>query len=297
MSGRGRHRPLILVTGGSGQVGFELKKRLTSLGEVVAPARAQLDLSEPGSIKSFLAGEHPDAIVNAGAYTAVDKAESEQQLAYAVNAAAPEIFAKWCAQRNIPMVHYSTDYVFGGDKDTPYVESDPVGPVSVYGRSKAEGEKAVREYYPRAVIVRTSWVYGARGSNFLRTMLRLGREREELRVVADQYGSPTSSAAIAEGTAPMVERLMSDETVDVGGVYHLTATGSTSWYDFARAIFSHIPGSKVRVVPITTADYPTPAVRPRNSVLDCSKAARVLGVTLREWQDQLSRVMKEVAWE
>jgi dTDP-4-dehydrorhamnose reductase len=225
-------------------------------------------------------------VINAAAYTAVDRAESEQDLAFAINRDGARILAEACATIGLPFIHVSTDYVFDGTKRSPYVETDPVAPVSVYGQSKEAGERAVFEFCPHAMVFRTSWVFGIEGANFVKTMLRLGRERPLLRVVNDQFGCPTFADDLAHALISAAARYEP-------GLYHLAGTGHTTWYGFAREIFAGHTTPDVE--PITTADYPTPAKRPANSVLDCTKARTVLGVELPHWTDGLKRMMKEMA--
>jgi dTDP-4-dehydrorhamnose reductase len=272
----------ILLTGANGQVGWELRQTLAPVGEVVAVNRAQLDLQDASRIAAAVREAKPDVIVNAAAYTAVDKAESERDLAFAVNAVAPGKLAEEAKRAGALLVHYSTDYVFDGAKAAPYVEDDEPGPLNVYGASKLAGERAIAAAGCRYLILRTSWVYGPRGSNFMLTMLRLARERSELRVVDDQTGAPTSSLAIARATAQLLPR-------GAEGLFHMTASGATTWCGFARAILQQA-GIGTPVVPIATADYPTPARRPRNSRLDCARLRADTGVALASWEEQLAEV-------
>ncbi len=282
----------ILVTGKNGQVGSEFSRLYHSPGDVVAVGRAECDLSDEHSIRDLVRRLEPAVIVNAGAYTAVDQAEVERELCYAVNATAPRVLAEEAARLGALLIHYSTDYVFNGEKPEPYLESDPINPVSVYGASKAAGEVAIAETASRYLVLRTSWVYSAHGKNFLRTMLRLGAERSELRVVDDQVGAPTSAAAIATATARLVEQYAAHGAKLPMGIYHMTAGGSTSWCGFARAIFS---ADVVRVPPrvqaIPSSAYPTPAKRPANSVLSNDKFAHAFGFRLPPWQQQLQEVL------
>jgi len=273
----------ILLTGAGGQVGWELKSTLAALGEVKAFDRAQLDLADTPRLIAAVRAMQPDAIVNAAAYTAVDKAETEREAAFAVNATAPRVLAQEARRAGALLVHYSTDYVFDGGKATPYVEDDPTGPVSVYGESKLAGEQAIAASGCRHLVLRTSWVYGPRGRNFLLTMLRLAKERPELRVVDDQVGAPTSSLEIARATATLLAK-------GALGLYHLTATGETSWCGFARAILKRV-GMATPVVAIRTEDYPTPARRPRNSRLDCGRLRADHGVALAPWDEALAETM------
>lgn len=289
-------RPRILVTGGTGQVGWELRRCLAPLGEVVAPPRDRLPLDDPAALRDAVRALAPDVIVNAGAYTAVDRAEQEPELAGRVNAAAPEVLAREAARTGGLLVHYSTDYVFDGGGRAPYAESDPCRPLGVYGRTKHAGEQAVQASGARHLVLRTSWVYGMRGGNFLRTILRLAREREELRIVDDQVGAPTWSRMLAEGTAAILARVAAAGGDGPWGVYHLAAGGETSWHGFARAIVELDPARHEqacrRVLPIPTREYPTPAARPAYSVLDGSRAAAAFGVRLPHWREQLVMAME-----
>ena len=282
----------ILITGKNGQVGSEFSRLFHSPGDVVAAGRAECDLSSEQSIRDLVRRVEPAVIVNAGAYTAVDQAEVERDLCYAVNAAAPRVLAEEAARLGALLIHYSTDYVFNGEKPEPYLESDPMNPVSVYGASKAAGEVTIAETASRYLVLRTSWVYSAHGKNFLRTMLRLGAERSELRVVDDQVGAPTSAAAIATATARLVEQYATSGATLPVGIYHMTAGGSTSWCGFARAIFdAGVLSVPPRVQAIPSSAYPTPAKRPANSVLSNDKFAHTFGFRLPPWQQQLQDVL------
>src|ERR1700733_14326977 len=282
----------ILITGKNGQVGGGSSRLYHSPGDVVAVGRAECDLSSEDSVRDLVRRVEPAVIINAGAYTAVDQAEVERELCFAINAAAPRVLAEEAARLGALLVHYSTDYVFDGEKPEPYLESDPVNPVSVYGASKAAGEAAIAETASRYLVLRTSWVYRAQGKNFLRTMLRLGAERSELRVVDDQIGAPTSAAAIATATARLVERYAAPGASVQSGIYHMTAGGSTSWCGFARAIFTAgILSVPPRVQAIPSSAYPTPAKRPANSVLANDKFAHAFGFRLPPWQQQLQEVL------
>ena len=280
----------ILLTGRNGQVGWELERALAAAGEVIALDRAQLDLSDEAAIRRATRAGAPQVIVNAAAYTAVDRAESEPAVAHAVNGIAPGILAEEARRAGALLVHYSTDYVFDGEKGTPYREDDATNPTSAYGRSKLQGEEAIRASGCRHVILRTSWVYAARGNNFLRTMLRLARERRELRVVGDQSGSPTAAHEIAAATTTLVR-----QGAPADGIYHLTAAGETSWYEFARAILSLTGHGEITVQRITTAEYPTPARRPRYSVLSSQKIRAAAGIALPDWRFSLETVCRAVA--
>lgn len=293
--------PQILLTGATGQVGHELVRELAPLGRVHAPGRNELDLASVESIRDAVRRLRPTLVVNAGAYTAVDRAESDVALCEAINSTAPRVLAEELARIGGALVHYSTDYVFDGTGATPYTETDPPNPLSTYGATKLAGEQGVAATGVAHLIFRTSWVYGARGHNFLRTILRLGREREELRIVADQVGAPTWSRTIAGVTALVLAQLAAgprglvEEMQDAGGVYHLTAGGATSWHGFAEAILraDPCPGEQRcrAVVPIATAEYPTPARRPRNSLLDNQKLRSRFGVRQVPWDEALALVL------
>jgi len=281
----------ILLTGGSGQVGWELQRTLACLGEVGAPNRAALDLTQVDSIRQAVRDWRPDVIVNPAAHTAVDKAESEAELATAINATAPGILAEEAARLGALLVHYSTDYVFDGTKATPYIEDDAANPQNVYGRTKWAGEQAVRTNSPKHLILRTSWVYGRRGGNFLLTMQRLMRERPELKIVADQIGAPTWSQLIAEATGQILAQCLGParrSDFAPWGTYHLTSDGETSWHGFAAAIAELSGIDPVpKLSPIPSSDYPTPAKRPANSRLSNAKLAATFGLGLPDWRQAL----------
>ncbi len=289
----------ILLIGRNGQVGFELNKSLKVLGELVALSREELDLSNRNAVIESIRNLKPDLIVNAAAYTAVDKAEEEPELAMAVNGTAPGLLAAEAKRLGAALVHFSTDYVFDGLKKEPYSEEDQPRPRCVYGETKLAGEEAVRASGANHLILRTSWVYGLRGNNFLLTICRLAAEREELSIVSDQHGAPTWCRTIAEYTAAVLQQKPFPAST---GTYHLTAAGSTTWYGFARAILS---GSKLRppngveplsqpkLLAIKTKDYPTAACRPANSRLDCSKLERTFNLNLPHWQVELDKCLKE----
>lgn len=270
----------ILLTGSNGQVGWELRRTLAPLAQVHALDRKALDLADPDRIRTVLRDVKPQIVVNAAAYTAVDQAEAEPDLAQAINGTAPGILAEEAKRLGALLVHYSTDYVFDGAKATPYTEADAPNPLGVYGRSKLAGERAIQAADGRHLILRTSWVYGLRGRNFLLTILRLAKEKPVLRIVGDQIGAPTWCRNIAETTAAL---LASARTPT--GLFHLTASGATSWHGFTAAIVAS-QGLNARVDEITTAEYPLPARRPANSRLDCT-ALRSLGFELPDWRDQL----------
>ena len=295
----------LLVLGGNGQVGQELLRALAPLGRVVATTRSGkladgsdceiADFDAPQSLPALLGRLQPSVVINAAAYTAVDKAEQEPEAAFRANAQAPAVIAQWCAAHGVPMVHYSTDYVFNGQGTAPYVEDEATAPLGVYGRSKRDGEIAVRDAGGRHLIFRTAWVYASHGGNFLRTMLRVGAERDELRVVVDQVGTPTPAALIADVTAQVLQH-----PGQLSGTWHLTASGQTSWHGFAEAIFAEAVAAGVLakapvVQAIASAEYPTPAKRPAWSVLDNRKLQQDFGIILPTWEEGLHRVMGEIA--
>ena len=287
----------LLLLGGNGQVGRELRRSLLPLGELVVATRdggdadAAADFDAPASLAALIEQTAPDVVVNAAAYTAVDKAETDAAAAFRINAEAPAAIAQACVDTDALLVHYSTDYVFDGNATRPYREDDATAPLGVYGASKLAGEQAIRASGARHAILRTAWVYAAHGKNFLLTMLRLANERDELRVVADQIGAPTPAAWIADATAEIIRR-----GVMASGTWHLVADGETSWHGFAEAIVdeAHALGliaRKPRVVAIPTADYPTPARRPAYSVLDTTRLQRDFGVAPPDWRDGLRRTL------
>ncbi|WP_434403979.1 dTDP-4-dehydrorhamnose reductase [Sphingobium sp. DN12] len=285
----------IAVTGTAGQVVTSLIERGTAAGhEVIAIGRPDLDLADPASVVRTLSAAGPGVIVSAAAYTAVDKAESESDLAFAVNGAGPGAVAQAAKALGVPLIHVSTDYVFDGTLDRPYVESDPTGPTGVYGASKLAGERAVLDGHDDSAVLRVAWVYSPFGGNFVKTMLRLAGDRDELGVVGDQVGNPTSALAIADGIIKVATNMVSDSSPALRGIFHMTAPGDASWADFAQAIFAASAargGPTAAVRPIGTADYPTPATRPANSRLDCGLIARTHGVTLPDWRTSLDDVM------
>lgn len=282
----------LLITGASGQVGWQLCRRLPPLGEIIALDRNQCDLSRLERLADAVRDLRPDIVVNAAAYTAVDRAEAEQQLAMAVNGTAPGILAEEARKCGALFIHYSTDYVFDGTKDSPYTEDDPPCPINAYGRSKAEGDAAVREAAGAYAILRTSWIYDSRGHNFLRTMLRLFREREEVRVVADQVGAPTWARRIADATAIVIQDFLDRGSFE-SGLFNLTATGATSWHGFTEAILEGareeglIAKAGPRLVPIASEDYPQPARRPKNSRLSGDRFRQRFGAVLPPWEQDL----------
>lgn len=295
----------ILLTGKDGQIGWELQRTLLPLGRVIAVGRAELDLANGGAVRAAMREHRPDIVVNAAAYTAVDQAEQETELAQAVNASAPGIMAEESARQGCLLVHYSTDYVFDGAKADPYVEDDPPNPLNAYGRSKLAGEEAIHASGARHLIFRTGWIYGARGKNFLRTILRLAEESEELRVVADQFGAPTWSRLVAEVTAQVLAQGVAPDSEgrfgDAHCTYHLTASGSTSWHGFAQAIIesarrlcSDLPLKAQRIEAIPASRYPTPARRPGNSRLSCARLQQDSGLMIPEWEVCLERCLQEM---
>jgi dTDP-4-dehydrorhamnose reductase len=283
----------ILLAGSGGQLAQELQPILLSSGEVIAVDRTRLDLSEPESIRQAMAEIQPNLVINAGAYTAVDKAESEPELANAVNGIAPGIFAAECEKIGASLIHISTDYVFDGSQGSPYLETDATKPLGTYGKSKLMGEEAIRKAGNRHIIIRTAWVYGNGGKgNFVKTMLRLGKDREEIRVVADQIGSPTWTGDLAGAIVQIIPQIKPE----VFGTYQYTNSGVCSWYDFAIAIFEEaeklgFPLKVQRVVPITTAEYPTPAKRPAFSVLSSVKISAILGTCPPHWRQGLRQML------
>jgi dTDP-4-dehydrorhamnose reductase len=300
----------ILITGECGQVGEALRRTLAPLGEIVAPTLDELDLTDTESIRRLMREVRPRWVVNAAAHTAVDKAESEPELAFAINATAPEILADEAKSIGAAVIHYSTDYIFDGSKETPYVESDPANPLNVYGKSKLAGEMALSSSGVPHIVFRTSWVYGATGNNFVRSILRLAREREHLRIVGDQHGGPTWSFELARMTAEVIGQLeratcnakcsLEETVLPLSGIYHATGAGETTWYGFAAQAIAELrklePDCKLATVEaISTAEYPTPAKRPMNSLLDCSKLDQVFHWRMPDWRSSLSLVLTELA--
>lgn len=291
----------LLLLGGNGQVGRELRRALAPLGELIVATRDGIDadviadFDAPAALEHLIARVSPDVVINAAAYTAVDAAETDAEAAFRINAEAPAAIASACAERGALLLHYSTDYVFDGSGTRPYREDDPTAPLGVYGTSKLTGEEAIRASGARHAILRTAWVYAAHGKNFLLTMLRLGAEREELRVVADQIGAPTPAPWIADATAAILRR-----GVAASGTWHFTADGQTSWHGFAQAIFEEAQAAGLlarvpAVLPITTNEYPTPARRPAYSVLDTARLREDFGIAPPPWRDGLRAVIAELA--
>jgi dTDP-4-dehydrorhamnose reductase len=305
-------KPAILLIGTNGQVGRELNRTLPRIGEVTALDRQRLDLTQPEEIRRAIRTFHPAFIVNAAAFTAVDKAESEESVARAINAEAPAVMAGEARKIGASLVHYSTDYVFDGLKTSPYDEDDPANPQNVYGRTKLEGERAIQASGATHLIFRTAWVYATQGRNFLLTILRLATQHEELKIVRDQIGAPTLSGEIAKATTNILAQICDTEggpfsLADVSGIYHMTGGGVTSWYDFTNAILeeaantpaaapwfaaatSNLPLIARRIVPITAKEYPTPAQRPAYSVLSNARLNRTFSVQLPDWRKQLHSV-------
>lgn len=288
--------PIILILGVNGQVGTELQRSFSGAGAVTAWDRKLADLSQPEALRPLIQELRPQIILNAAAYTAVDRAESESDLAMAINGDAPRVLAEEAAKLDALLVHYSTDYVFDGSKTSPWVEEDATNPLNVYGKTKLAGEQGIEAVGGRYFIFRTSWVYGPHGHNFLRTMLRLGSERDQLKIVDDQFGAPTSSIAIADATHAAVNKVAT--TQPRYGVYHLTCGGETTWCRFAQEIFAQNQQKSETKAPVVSAipssAYPTPAVRPTNSVLSNGKLKNELGVVLPDWQMALRDVMEKL---
>ncbi len=290
-------KPRILIVGSSGQLGIELVKALSAESDLMTLSRREADLTNTVALRSAVRDLQPQFIVNAAAYTAVDRAESEPDLAHAVNAVAPRALAEVALELGAWLIHFSTDYVFDGSGTAPWKETDSPHPLSVYGRTKLEGELAVAATGCRHLIFRTSWVYSAHSNNFLRTMLRLAAQRPRLSVVNDQIGAPTSAGELARATQRVLTRIDQPSAHEPeSGVYHMTCAGSTSWFGFAEAIFKRFAGMvpTPELVPIPSEQYPTPAARPRNSVLDGEKLQRLLGVRLPAWEDALDQVLAEL---
>jgi dTDP-4-dehydrorhamnose reductase len=293
----------ILITGTTGQIGSALLSPLASLGTVLPVVRRDLDLGLGASIEPTLDRLNPDLIINPAAYTAVDRAEDEPELAHAINAVAPGVIARWAAVRKVPFIHFSTDYVFDGSRDSPWREQDPTRPLSVYGVSKLEGEKRIRSTNGPHLILRTSWVYAARGQNFLRTIARLAAERDELRIVNDQVGAPTSARSIAEAITHLLAVGQPDLAryfAMAGGLVHLAAAGETSWHGFASEVVKGLRARGITlkasaILPIATKDYPTKAMRPRNSRLALEHLAHSFGIIMPDWKEGLKRELDELA--
>jgi dTDP-4-dehydrorhamnose reductase len=293
----------IMVTGVSGQVGGALAKVLARTGNVVPTGRSEFDLAQPDLIAPALDRIRPDLIVNPAAYTAVDRAEDEKELAFRVNAEAPAVMARWAADHRVPLIHFSTDYVFDGTGTRPWREDDAANPLSTYGASKLAGEDAVRSAGGEHLIIRTSWVYAASGQNFLRTIVRLAQERKELRIVADQVGAPTSAPLIADALTGILGTPGTGIPVEFalpGRIINIVASGETTWYGFAVAIVEGLksrgmPLAVERIVPIATEDYPTKARRPKNSRLDLTRLRETFGITTPKWDQALALELDQLA--
>jgi dTDP-4-dehydrorhamnose reductase len=292
----------ILITGKNGQVGFELQRALAPLGDIVAVDQAECNLADADAVRALVRRVAPDVIVNPAAYTAVDKAEADQATAFAVNTEAVRVLGEEAARLGALVVHYSTDYVFDGTKDGAYAETDTPDPQSVYGRSKHQGEVALAQANPRHLVLRTSWVVGAHGGNFAKTMLRLAGERERLTVVADQFGAPTSAALLADLTAQLVRQHQREGGDGFPyGIYHVAAGGETSWHEYARFVIAEalaagkpLKATPEAVAPLSTEQYPTPAKRPPNSRLDTAHFRTTFGLRLPHWQDGVRHVLQQI---
>lgn len=292
----------ILLFGKEGQVGWELQRSLLTLGDIIASEQHELDFENPDDVRGWVRRHEPDIIVNAAAYTAVDQAEAEPEKARRINADAVGVLAEEAKRLDAWLVHYSTDYVFDGEKVGTYVEDDLPNPLSVYGRTKLEGEMRVRECHAKHLIFRTSWVFAARGKNFAKTMLRLAKERDTLKVIADQHGAPTSAELLADVTALALHRVLHNQhRSDLSGTYHLVAGGETSWHDYAQYVVTVarergivLKTTPEHIYPIKTEEYPLPAKRPRNSRLSVSKITGAFGVQLPDWHHQVRRLIDEL---
>ncbi len=287
----------ILVFGRVGQVGWELRHKLACLGEVTSVDYPEIDFSKPDTIRAAVRAAAPTVIVNAAAYTAVDKAESAPEPAWAINTAGPGVIAEEARRVGSVMVNYSSDYVYDGSKKEPWMETDKPNPLNVYGKTKLAGDEAIAAVGGDYLILRTSWVYGARGTNFLLTMLRLAKERPELRIVDDQTGSPTTSECLAQATAQILSQVTAPGSGGLAGrsgVYHLTSSGTTTWFGFAKAFLSR-QAACPKLTPIASSEYPVPARRPVNSVLDCERVAQTFGVRMPAWEDALELVLETLA--
>jgi len=290
----------ILLTGSNSQVGFELQKKLSLLGKVIATDREELDLTNPDAIRVFIDQTRPDIIINPAAYTLVDKAESEIDLAYLINVSAPEVLASMSRELDIPLIHFSTDYVFDGLKKGAYVETDQTNPQSVYGKTKCEGEEKVRTH-EKHIILRTSWVFGVHGNNFLKTMLRLMQEKESLNIVGDQWGSPASATMLADVTFKIVDTIFKNKNFNDFGTYHVTSDGETNWQQYASFIANELIKLNVKIKcgpdqihSILTFEYPTAAKRPLNSRLNCEKLKKTFVLELPHWELEVKKVLREI---
>ena len=289
----------LLLFGANGQVGSEIVKQAQAAGiDLVACSRAQVDITKQQSVADIITLEQPSIVINAAAYTAVDQAENDQESAYAVNAMAPGYIASACAEAGIPLLHISTDYVFDGNKDAPYIEADAVQPLNCYGRSKLEGENVIRERLDQHIILRTSWVFGAAGNNFVKTIVRLAKEREQLKVVDDQHGCPTPAAYIADALL-VISKAIDSDNESAWGTYHYCGAPPTSWYSFAQKIVAIAQGYVTlkiqQLLPIPSEQYPTPAPRPRNTVLHCDKIREQFGIMPPDWEQALRELFESGA--
>ncbi len=292
---------IILLTGKNGQVGYELQRSLASLGQVVAVDVEDCDLCDTASIVSLVERVKPALIVNSAAYTAVDKAESEPEIAYEINAVAPKVLAAQANLLHIPIIHYSTDYIFDGTKNGFYVEDDPANPQSIYGKTKWQGENNVRAMCPQHVILRTSWVFGAHGGNFLKTILKLAQERDELKIIADQFGAPTSARLLANSTAEIAKQLLNCDATQKAGTYNLVGAGETTWHGYASKVVELANQFGVRtkvqaknIQPISTEAYPLPAICPKNSKLSTDKIKTVFEIDIPDWSVDVEEVLKQI---
>jgi dTDP-4-dehydrorhamnose reductase len=290
----------ILLTGKDGQVGFALHKKLVSLGEVIAINRDMLDLSDPQAIRAFIDQTQPDIIINPAAYTKVDQAQNEPELASQINAVAPQVLSDKASELDIPIIHFSTDYVFDGLKQEPNLETDEVNPQSVYGQTKWQGEEGVR-HHKKHIILRTSWVYGNHGQNFLKTILKLAQEKTSLNVVSDQIGTPTSSDLLADVTCKIVKAILNNPNFKDFGTYHVTSMGDTDWFHYACFILDEAIGLGLKtsmisqdIKPISSDLYPTIAKRPMNSRLNTTKIKKTFMLELPHWEEEVKRVLKEL---
>lgn len=288
----------ILLTGSNGQVGFELKNKLSALGEVIATDREELDLTNLNAIRTFIDKTKPDIIINPAAYTAVDKAESEPEIAHLINVRAVQVLADKAAKLDIPLIHFSTDYVFDGLKNEPYVETDSTNPQSVYGKTKCEGEEKIRTH-PKHIILRASWVFGSHGNNFLKTILRLIQEKESLNIVGDQWGSPASASMLSDVTFKIIDGILKNKNFKDYGTYHVTNDGETNWHQYASLIASELIKLNVKIKcgpdqihSILTSQYPTAAKRPLNSRLNTEKLKETFMLDLPDWEDEVKKHVK-----
>jgi len=291
----------ILVIGSNGQLGWELVRQSKQYGfETLGVDQPQLDITDPIQVEKFITNYHPALVINPAAYTQVDGAETEPDIAFSVNRDGAGNVAKACHLVRVPLFHISTDFVFNGDKVSPYNESDPVSPVNIYGRSKAEGEDVVRAQLTEHVIIRTAWLYGVHGNNFVKTMLNLGMKNKVIRVVADQYGSPTSASDLAEALWKITTRLLTDGK-KAWGTYHYAGYGVTTWHQFSETIFEYAKQYQTfkieHIDPITSTQFGSPAKRPRYSALDCSHIEKILGIKSKPWQESLARIINRLYTE